>query len=212
MEKLDQTAWYRIAAKTSGKVITVEEAAMENGAFLCLTEENGADHQLWSLIPVGENQYKLVNKATGKALDVMQLGTENGTLLHQWDDVDAESQKWTLEQRENSVSIHSVLSGKCIDVVEMAADAEGAHLQLWDDVDGDNQKWVLTAVGAVQEAPAEAPKAEVISTEEPAKPQRKTTRTRRTTKKSSSGTSKRTRRTTKKSNATRASQTAETKE
>lgn len=162
MQTFDESAWYTIAAKVSGKVIEAENASDENGAAVCLAEATGADQQLWSITHIDGKYYKIANKKSGKVLDIISLGVVNGANLHQWEYVNGDSQLWFFEEKaDGAVAIKSAMSAKCIDIVGMNAEADGAHLQIWVDVDGDNQSWFI------REAQAEAPKAEEAKTEEP---------------------------------------------
>ena len=126
MQSYNENAWYIIATKSTGKVISVADESNTNGGLICLADRTDADSQLWSISAAGENSYKIANKHSGKALDVILASEANGANLHQWDFVNGDSQMWFFEEKaEGSVSIKSAMSAKCIDVVGMNAAALG---------------------------------------------------------------------------------------
>ena len=117
MQTFENNAWYAIAAKAGGKVITAE--GKDNGAPISIEENQDKASQLWSITAEGD-YYKIVNKESGKALDVVSLGTANGTYLHQWDFAGGKSQLWKIEERDTGAmvirSAHSLTIASTMDI------------------------------------------------------------------------------------------------
>lgn len=132
--RIFKTKEYRIVS-ISGKLLT----AAEDGT-VTVEEPDSRKAQLWKFVPT-DSAYRICNLQYQKVLDIIAGGTVNGAWVHLWDEVEAASQLWTAEIEGDRMRLHSVSSGKYLDV----ALQDNAHVQIWEKA-GENQLWTLEVV------------------------------------------------------------------
>lgn len=146
--KLLKTKAYKIAEQNTGLVLGVDNASEENGAFVKLQSDAGADakYQMWNAVYEDDTWFRLVNKQSKKALDLSMSGTMNGTWVHQWDVSDTDSQLWCLEEGEKD---HAMLKSKhsttYLDIVD-GTPWDGAQVQIWEKTGDAIQNWHFEVV------------------------------------------------------------------
>lgn len=137
---------YKIQAKHSGMLMSVDNSGIGNGANVSQQPDNNLNSQIWKLEDMGAGYFKLVNKNSGRCLDVDGVSTANGGNLHQWDYVNGNNQVWKFEDMGNGYyKIVVKHCGKCVDVAGGSKNA-GGNIQQWDYTGGDNQVWKLIEV------------------------------------------------------------------
>jgi endoglucanase len=155
---LDESAYYRITAKHSGKSLDVANNSTANGGNVQQWDFGGGNNQQWQLTSVGSGYYKVVARHSGKALDVDGVSTTNGANIHQWDYVGGGNQQWCFT--DIGGGYYKVIvkhSGKALDVAGIST-ANGANIHQWDYLGTqDNQKWSLVKVTTSTNPPPAPP-------------------------------------------------------
>ena len=134
---------YRLLAKSSQKVMAVENAALNNGAHIVQQTDTGLDSQRWSFVHLGGGAYHLVNKNSGRAVKTVNGSTAPGALLEQYDRVSFNSLKWRPVYVGNGYyKLVSPITGLNIRV-QNGSLAQGAALDqaVW--TGADNHKWMI---------------------------------------------------------------------
>lgn len=140
------TGGYKIAAKHSGQVLDVAGCSTTNGANVQQWPWNGANCQIWNLVPTSDGFFELVSRMSSQRLDVAQGGLLSGANVQQWPSNNASPQRWSVESA--GVGYWRVVnknSGKVLDVNACSA-ASGANVQQWEWLSTDCQRWQFTAV------------------------------------------------------------------
>ncbi|MDP4183193.1 MAG: RICIN domain-containing protein [Bacillota bacterium] len=136
--------YYRITAKHSGKVISVVDSSMKEGANIVQKTYVGADSQLWKIEPVKEGYYKITSKHSGKCLSVKDSGLNNGVGLVQMNYTGKDNQLFSFDEvTPGYYAIFVKHTGKCADVVAKYK-GEDVTVWQWDYLGGDNQKWKIS--------------------------------------------------------------------
>jgi hypothetical protein len=134
---------YRIEAKHSGKVMTVDGASMSNGGNVVQRTYTGGNNQKWIFQDVGGGLYTIQAVHSGLMLDVYGLSMVNGGNINQWANAGNNAQKWRLvDVGGGYFEIVSRNSSKAVDVYGISQN-EGGNINQWDYVGYDNQKWKL---------------------------------------------------------------------
>ena len=77
---------YTVVDAASGPFLAAQDGTAGNGAPAVLQEPNGAENQLWQLVPDGRGNVRLASYGTGLTLGVEQMSTEPGAAVVQWTD------------------------------------------------------------------------------------------------------------------------------
>ncbi|MFE0465463.1 RICIN domain-containing protein [Kitasatospora sp. NPDC058965] len=108
---------YNLVNAATGQYLDVSGAGTADGAGLVQQPANGANDQLWQLVPDGDGSYRLVNGNSGRLANDPGGSTTSGTQLIQWADDHAANSHWTLTPTgSGSYTITSRSSGQNIDV------------------------------------------------------------------------------------------------
>jgi hypothetical protein len=92
----DQTAYYKLVNKNSGKVMDVSGGSFNSGANIIQSSDTNASSQHWQVIDLGNGYFKILNTNSGCVLDVRGGSTTAGAQLIQSTDTGANSQQWRL--------------------------------------------------------------------------------------------------------------------
>ena len=95
-QAIDQTGYYTLVNRNSGKVLDVAARSTANGARVQQWADNGGANQQWQLIDVGGGYYKLINRNSGLSMEVANWSTASGEQIQQWDDNGGAWQQWRL--------------------------------------------------------------------------------------------------------------------
>ena len=138
---------YLVAARHSGKCMTVAEGSLNNGSNVQQSSCNPtATEQQWQFVYSGSGYYKIVNRNSGKLLDVSGISTADGANLQQWDDLGGANQQWQpVLQSDGAYQLVAKHSSKCADVYGGPTD-EGALLKQHGCHSGANQRFNLLPV------------------------------------------------------------------
>ncbi len=137
---------YVMVNVNSGKVMSVVNAATDNGARLHQWTNTDAPDQKWKFEDTGDGSYKIINAFSNKAMDVSGGSAANGAPLQLWDYGSGTNQRFTLSDVGNGAySIKAVHSGRVIEVSNFST-SDGGVAQQWDWADVDSQKWRLVSV------------------------------------------------------------------
>lgn len=151
---VDPTAFYKLVAVHSGKLLEVKDFGLSDGAPVQQGPERGRGNQYWRFAPVGDGSYMIVAEHSRRMLDVVGVGSANGSRIQQWLATQGPNQRWRLQRSGTGggYRITTVNGGRCLDVMGgEAAVHDGVPVQLWDWLGGRNQLWRLVEVsrGAV---------------------------------------------------------------
>lgn len=67
-----------------------------DGAKIDQWGNNGKDNQKWSILSVGNGDYKIINKVTGKALVVEDASAADGAKITQWQYNASQNDQWQI--------------------------------------------------------------------------------------------------------------------
>jgi hypothetical protein len=135
-----------VVAMHSGKVLDVQAAAMNSGAFLQQwTELTDHPNQEFIFEDLGDGFSKITAKHSGKVLDVGGASTAEGARIIQSDWHGGDNQQFALDNAgENTVVLPAKHSGLVLDV-KAASTQNGAIVQQWPANGGQYQRWTLNA-------------------------------------------------------------------
>nr|MBP7652937.1 RICIN domain-containing protein [Candidatus Dependentiae bacterium] len=138
--------YYKIQAKHSGLLISVDNSATNNGANVSQQPDNNLNSQIWKLEDMGSGYFKIVNKNSGKCLDVAGGSRNDGGNIHQWDYANGDNQVWKFE--EAGAGYYKIIPKHINKTVDVSGGSKniGANIQQWSHNTGDGQKWKLIEV------------------------------------------------------------------
>ncbi|MFC5470439.1 glycoside hydrolase family 9 protein [Cohnella suwonensis] len=154
---IDTSAYYKIASRNSGKLLSVSQGSTADGADVVQWTDNEGLDQQWQFVASSSGYYKLVNRKSGKALDVLGASTQNGGDVIQSNDNGGLSQQWQPVAADTYFKFVNGNSGKVLDV-SGASVSDGGNVIQWPDTGGTNQQWQLIKV-TVQQQDTQAPSA-----------------------------------------------------
>ncbi|NQE44611.1 RNA 2'-phosphotransferase, partial [ANME-1 cluster archaeon GoMg2] len=156
----NESEFYVITAKHSGKCLDVGGISTDDGANIIQWDYWRGDNEKWKLKPVGNDYYCIIAKHSGKCLDVSGISKNNGAKIMQYHYWGGDNQNWKLKPVGNGYyCIIAKHSGKCLDVKSKSKD-DGAIIHQFRYMGGDNQKWKLKPV-TTQEPPIRDPTSEL---------------------------------------------------
>jgi len=138
------TAYYRLTARHSGKVIDVINASTANNAEVKQWSWNGGGNQKWAFEDAGGGYFRIVNLNSGKCLDVAGASTADGANIIQYTCGGGTNQQWQWAPIGSFFQIRARHSGKCLDVVGSGT-GDGTDIQQFACGSGTNQQWSRTA-------------------------------------------------------------------
>lgn len=137
---------YVIEARSSGKVLTVENGNTASGANVVQWEYTGQSNQHWQVTSVGNGYYSIRAEHSNAALDIAGPTSADGANIIQNAYVGDQNQQWTFQSAGNDYyGIISRYSGKAVDV-EARSQANGGNILQWTYNSATNQQWSLTPV------------------------------------------------------------------
>jgi hypothetical protein len=135
---------YNVVNVNSGKLMTVANAVLTDGAGIVQKSADGSAIQQWELYTVGSSTM-FVNVASGKALEVPAQSTMQGVQLDQWSVNGGTNQLWTLTANGNYETIANGNSKLLLDV-NAEATVDSAPIIQWPATGRPNQQWQLMLV------------------------------------------------------------------
>ena len=143
----DQTAYYKLVNKNSGKVMDVNGGSYNSGANIIQWNYTSGVNQQWQFVKTASGDYKIINQKSGKVLDVSGGSTSTGANLIQSDDTNAASQHWQLIVGTGNgyFKIKNTNSTYLADVTGSST-AAGAQLIQSSDTGVNSQQWQLVKV------------------------------------------------------------------
>lgn len=145
---------YRLIARHSNRCLSLSANGAANGtAYLqwdCSANPVPWDGQVFTLVPMGGNEFQIRVNSYGRCVDVTGVSQSNGAFLQSWDCYGAgqTNQIWRkipIAGQPPFVAFQAKHSGKCMDVAGVSVN-NGARLHQWDCHWGGNQQWTLQAV------------------------------------------------------------------
>jgi alpha-galactosidase len=137
------SASYTLAARHSGRLLDVFNAATSDGADVVQWTANGQANQRWRFQDAGGGYFQVVSVNSGKCLDVFggAGATADGVRVAQWTCNAGTNQQWRIQDLGTGfVQLVARHSNKCLDVLN-AATADGAQVVQWTCGTGTNQQW-----------------------------------------------------------------------
>jgi hypothetical protein len=134
-------AYYRLAARHSGKCLDVSSSSTADSANVLQWTCNGGANQSWQIRDLGTGYVQLVARHSHKCLDVTGSSTADGARAQQYTCGSGTNQQWQFQDLGTGyfrvVARHS---GKCLDVSSFST-ADGANILQWTCGTGTNQQW-----------------------------------------------------------------------
>ena len=142
----NQTTYYEVVARHTGKCLDVYDASTSTGAPLIQWPCIGDWNQQFQIIPLGDNYYKFIARHSNKVLTVQSGSLANGTPVVQTLDAGTASQQWQIiDTNGGYVRIMARHSGKAMEV-DGGFTYDGAEVQQWDYFGLTHQQWLLRPV------------------------------------------------------------------
>lgn len=143
----DQTKYYNIIGKQSGKCIDVSNISQDENAPVWIWDYIGDANQQWQFVITSNGFYKIISKYSGKCLALITESTDNGVNLVQQAYTGSYTQQWKIVSLNNGdYKIVNLYSGKCVDVQGYST-VNGGNIWQYDYLNTDNQKWAFTITG-----------------------------------------------------------------
>ncbi|WP_274913542.1 RICIN domain-containing protein [Streptomyces sp. WZ-12] len=147
-----QTSVVQLQAAHSGKCLTIADGSFRNGAnAVQSTCTDGADSQLFELVPTGSATFEVRAKHSGKCLEVENSGTQAGANVQQWWCVDGSQMRWRLVMVDVTKELYELrpmhTDLRCLDIKDSSL-KDGANAQSWYCNSTAAQRWQLKPAGA----------------------------------------------------------------
>ena len=145
---VDQTRWYQIVNRNSGRCLDVTNFGRTNGTPLqqwdCSSPR--ASNQEWQFRPVGDGYYQVVSRFEPTLFWDVNGGpsaTGNGAAVNLWGYVGGSNQQWRpVALSGGDYEFRARHSNRCLDVRDVST-ANGARLQQYDCTGGPAQRFRL---------------------------------------------------------------------
>lgn len=146
--------YYKIKAKHSGKVLTVESNNPKWGSAITQQTDGDLDTQKWILKKYSESVYAIISKCGNLYIDLGSSTTKNGQSLQLKGESDLKNQQFILvnqtptqniKQIEDGVYKISLKSNRMLDVSGGNND-NGANVQIWENAKVQQQKFHFTRI------------------------------------------------------------------
>ena len=140
--------YYKIKAKLSGKVLTVENSNPKSGSKIVQKTDENLDTQKWIFSSCGTNLYYIYSKCGNLCIDVPGGNANNGTNLQLYKENGTNSQKFILIKREvegkqtlkDGIYKIKLKNNKSFDISNGSCN-NYANLQTWDNSNVQQQKF-----------------------------------------------------------------------
>lgn len=147
--------YYKIKAKHSNKVLTVESSTPRIGSAIMQQEDKNLDTQKWILKKYAESVYAIISKCGNLYIDLGGANTKNGQALQLKSQTDLKNQQFVLVNEAPTKNIKQVSNGiyqitlKNNKVVDVAGGSRnnGTNVQIWDNARAQQQKFRLEKIG-----------------------------------------------------------------
>jgi ricin-type beta-trefoil lectin protein len=146
--------YYKLVARHSGLVATVQSASTADGANVFQYAYGGANtNDEWQLTDIGSGYYTILARHSGKAMTVQSASTANGANIFQWTYGGTNTNdEWTLVDVGSGYHrITNRHSGKSAEVAG-GSTANSANIQQNAYTGATYQQWEVVAIGAVPTA------------------------------------------------------------
>lgn len=145
---------YVIVSKQSGKALTVENYATDNGADIVQMSLNNYESQVWTLDYDDNGYYQIINKFSGKVLDVPWASTEDGVIIEQYDKGRNDNQKWKITDVSGGYcKIAPKMKESLALNINRASNSDGAAIIQWPYSGAANELWEIREVNQVNANP-----------------------------------------------------------
>ena len=94
----DESGYYTIKNKQSGKVLDVVGASTKNGANVRIYGGNKTCAQKWRIVKNDDENYTFVSACSHKVLDLVAASTNNGANIQIYSSNSTKAQKWILSE------------------------------------------------------------------------------------------------------------------
>jgi len=131
--------YFLIVNEHTGKCLTVEDFAQNDGAHIVQSLPTGSGNQQWLLLRNSDGYYEVVAKHSGKCLDDAKNSRAKGGVAHQWTRCNGWNQHWQLVMSVDGVCYFVSRIGK----MNLDANLDGYRLHVWTPHQGSTQKWRL---------------------------------------------------------------------
>ena len=146
--------YYKIKAKHSNKVLTVESKNPRIGSGIIQQNDENSDRQKWILKKYSEGVYAIVSKCGNLYIDLGGSNTKNGQALQLRNQTDLKNQQFVLVNETPTKNIKQVSNGiyqitlKNNKVVDVSGGSRnnGANVQIWDNAKVQQQKFRLERI------------------------------------------------------------------
>lgn len=133
---LDGHRW-KIVNRSSGKLLTVAQGSLNDGANVIHWQDVGAPEQLWDIRRDRDGYCTILNAKSGKALELYGWSLSDGGNIDQWTSVDGFNQNWYIDNASNGY--FSIRNGHSN--LYMNADPGGDNVVQWSSNGGQQQEW-----------------------------------------------------------------------
>ncbi|MGD3105161.1 RICIN domain-containing protein [Streptomyces sp. YGL11-2] len=142
-----RTAVVQLQAAHSGQCLTIDNGSFRNGANAVQSQcADGADSQLFELVPTGSATFEVRVKHSGKCLEVENSGTQAGANVQQWWCSGGDQMRWRLVMVDVAKELYELrplhADLRCLDIKD-ASLKEGANAQSWYCNGTAAQRWQL---------------------------------------------------------------------
>ncbi|MEV1015135.1 RICIN domain-containing protein [Micromonospora sp. NPDC049801] len=136
---------YRLDARHSGKTMTVQAPAADNGTRIAQYPYTGSPAQQWQFQDAGSGYWRIVSKNSGKCLDIVGASTADNADLIQYTCGTGTNQQFQMITNGSYFQLRARHSGKCLDV-PAASTTDGTIIKQYTCNNGTNQQWTRTTV------------------------------------------------------------------
>jgi predicted alpha-1,6-mannanase (GH76 family) len=146
-------AIYSLKSKSSGKLLDVNNASVDNGAAVDSWTDTKSDAERWLAKLISKNTYTLTNVGSGKLLHAKATPADSVS-LDQADDTKGDDVKWVIKKAgSGAYFLQSAVNPAFAVNLNAAGIADGTKVNLAAASKADGQKWVFQKETAQQAAP-----------------------------------------------------------
>lgn len=146
--------YYKIKAKHSNKVLTVESKNPKVGSAITQQEDKNLDTQKWILKKYSESVYAIVSKCGNLYIDLGAANTKNGQALQLKNETDLKNQQFVLVNETPTKNIKQISDGiyqitlKSNRVVDVSGGSQNnaANVQIWENAKVQQQKFRIARI------------------------------------------------------------------
>ena len=139
-------AYYKFINRASGQALSVDNAALADGAAVIQWADRTTADQQWHLWTLS-NGNRLIggNRNSGRTLGILQGSTADGARAVQWVETQAPDQQWRLVAVGAYYKVVNVGSGKVL-ALQGGSTVQGTQVVQWADTGSLDQQWQLVRV------------------------------------------------------------------